>query len=406
MDLGTSGQMSDEDGLDPWKAQPLFDQEVAWHHNHDRVVHFDHNDLFYDGISDLNLIFDPSIDGVEQPRLSPSANSANDSDAIAQETSQSSTDLCRDPVELYSHLLQLYFEKIQPWLPLFHRPKFEEQFAGKLCHSDLATSSSSPESAFVLNAMFALSARYSTSDHFSGLVPITRGKSFLRQAEAILEAHNSNETSGPSLRILQGCIMLACYHLSSGITPRAWLLTGMCSRLAYELGLHRLDRESTKASSCSPEVSSNKWIDNEEKRRAWWSAWELDNFASTISRRPYGFDRDSADIFLPVSDKDWFSGNRVASASLAYEPLAAWQSLVDCPNQSEHAWYLVSLHFIRLGHELQQASHLTRKNLNDFETAVRYFSLALPPSFDNVEGVFGSEPSSGWITCTHILLQK
>lgn len=248
--------------------------------------------------------------------------------------------------------------------------------------------------------MFALSARYSISDNFSNQGPTARGEPFARQAEALLDKYNSEITSQPTLRILQGCILLACYHLSSGITSRAWYFTGLCSRVAYELDLHVLDREVINGSHVE---SPSEWVENEEKRRAWWSAWELDNFASTVSCRPYGFDRYWAEILLPVSDKDWFSGTHVASAPLEYSPLAGWQTLEDCPNQCERAWYLISVHLVRLSNEFRRG---TGKDFEDFETGVQYFALALPPKFDVSSVAFGDGSNTGWIVCTHIMLQK
>ncbi|RVX74083.1 hypothetical protein B0A52_01915 [Exophiala mesophila] len=306
----------------------------------------------------------------------------------------------------YDDLLQLYFEKIQPFLPMFHRPNFEQEFRGKINNLSLSTSSTSRESAFVLNAMFALSARFSSADAFSDRGRTARGEPFARRAEHLLENHNSSAIGQSSLRILQGCILLACYRLSSGITSRAWVLTGLCSRMAYELGLHELDRELIPGDVSSPQYVS-EWIEREEKRRAWWCCYELDHLASTLTCRPYGLDRQRTDILLPVSDKDWYAGVPVASASLTQDPLMAWQSLVDCPNQSLRAWYLVNLHLVRLGHELRELDTArAQKDVQDYKLAVKYFSLALPPSFDICSGLTNTGSDFGWVISTHIMLQS
>lgn len=254
--------------------------------------------------------------------------------------------------------------------------------------------------------MFALSARFSSSDVFRDRGRTTRGEPFARRAELLLEQHNSSATGQSSLRILQGCVLLACYRLSSGITSRAWVLTGLCSRMAYELGLHELDREPISGDMGSSQYVT-EWVDREEKRRTWWCCYELDHLASTLTCRPYGLDRQRADILLPVSDKYWYAGVPVASTSLSQDPLVAWKSLVDCPNQSERAWYLVNLHLVRLGHEVRQLDTArAQKDCQDFKTAVKYFSLALPPSFDVCSGLSHSGSEAGWVISTHIMLQR
>lgn len=304
--------------------------------------------------------------------------------------------------------IELFFEKIHIFLPLFHQPNFDREFRDKLGNSGMSPTSRSltPEDGFVLNAVFALSARYSTLEPFADLKPSARGELFAKRAEALLPRNTSVfDTAEPSLRTFQGHILLACYYLSSGITSRAWILIGTCSRIAYQLGLDTMDRDMISGRRIE---GPQEWIASEERRRAWWSAWELDNFASTVSCRPYGFDRYQTEILLPVSDRDWFRGVPVASAPLGNVPSNAWKSLVDSSNQSERAWFLVSVHLVRLARDLRRepGEPSTWKRADDFETGVKHFALALPPKFDLSPRSSGGGSAEGWIICTHFMLQR
>jgi Fungal specific transcription factor domain len=263
----------------------------------------------------------------------------------------------------------------------------------------------SQESTFVLNGMFALSARFSNSEYFSRVKPTDRGVAFAKRAQTLFEQQQDLDEQ-PTLRMMQGCILLACYYLTSGISSQAWILTGVCVRMAYELGLHDMDHNIIVENR---KQTPQEWVIGEEKRRAWWSAWELDNFASTISDRPYCFDRNRAEVLLPVSDNAWFSNTPVASAALSTDPLTAWKSLDGCPNQDERAWFLVSVYLVRLGTELFHLPKGASSQMHkDHDTAISCFALVLPSKFDISGGIsFDGEnwKSSSWIISTHLMIQ-
>lgn len=263
------------------------------------------------------------------------------------------------------------------------------------------------ETAFVMNGMFALSARFSNSKSLSETEPKDRGAPFAKRAATLFERYNAEGHEQPSLRMLQGSILQAAYYLASGVSSRAWFLTGVCCRMAYELGLHCMDHDIIYGNY---NQTTREWVQSEEKRRAWWSAWELDNFASTISCRPYCFDRHRAEVLLPTSDKAWFWAGPVASAALRTDPLTSWKSLEDCPNQDERAWFLVSIYLVRVINEMLQLPRGASAQMHkDLDTAVRCFALALPSKFDFSLNHLSFRPedrqSSGWIISTKLMLQ-
>lgn len=74
------------------------------------------------------------------------------------------------------------------------------------------------------------------------------------------------------------------------------MLAGICSRLAYELGLSELDENDYEV------LYATDWVAKEGQRRVWWLVWELDAFDSTLCKRPFAIDRHRISIMLPVSD--------------------------------------------------------------------------------------------------------
>jgi hypothetical protein len=95
--------------------------------------------------------------------------------------------------------------------------------------------------ALLLCGMFALSARHSSNPWFHSIPAPDRGQAFMEKANAYYEKCQSDQA--PSLEYLQGCILLAAYEYASGPSHRAWILAGVCVRLAYDLNLCSMDEQ-------------------------------------------------------------------------------------------------------------------------------------------------------------------
>jgi hypothetical protein len=105
------------------------------------------------------------------------------------------------------------------------------------------------------------------------------------------------------------------------------LLTSVRVRFAYDVGLNEVDGDQPfdDGAECSEDPSySDAWIRKEELRRLWWSILELETFVATLSRQPYLIERGEIKVFLPVSDKQWFSGDPIRSSPLHHEPGNVW----------------------------------------------------------------------------------
>jgi hypothetical protein len=146
--------------------------------------------------------------------------------------------------DLADELIDLYFEKVQGICPIFMREKFDREYLLSSTCRDERFSRLSPVAQFVLNGMFALSARYSSSHKFAGLDPYCRDQQFVKRATELSQSIQKDSShSVRTLQCLQGLILLTFNCLQSGPSEIAWNLTGTCVRLAYDLDLHTMDAD-------------------------------------------------------------------------------------------------------------------------------------------------------------------
>lgn len=230
-----------------------------------------------------------------------------------------------------------------------------------------------------------------------------RGFPFADKARAIYDQFVKSEEK-PSLRFLQGVILLAFYDLTSKPSFQGWLTTGSCCRIAYSLCLHQID----KTPPADERQSTHTWLEKEEKRRAWWAIYEMDNFASISASRPFNIDSSRMSVFLPVSDSAWFSNCQTSSAPLSAQGFW-WKSLSDCENQCPYAWYLVCSALVRAAYDEFEKREHSVQEVRILQSAVHCFSLGLPPIFRSLHGNFlvGDQnfADKNWVICTLILLQ-
>ncbi|KIM93634.1 hypothetical protein OIDMADRAFT_137263 [Oidiodendron maius Zn] len=301
------------------------------------------------------------------------------------------------------HRIELYFQRIQVFLPLFHRPRFEQYYLER--NNETRYINLTIDRAYMFYGMLALSARFSSSSYFGGMNPKERGSQFARQAQAIY--HKMIQDSIPhstSLVWLQGHILLAYYNQACRPALGCDLMVATCIRFAYDLGLHRIDEDEPDS------VDSEQWVRKEGQRRAWWCIWELDAFDSISSRRPFTINWNRVFVFLPVSDEAWFSNTPVRSAMLSSDLLQCWKALRDSPNQDERAWFLISNFILAQALELCQQRHVSLKSINDIETVVSCFSLLFHEKFRcGVKNPLLDDNTcskSNWSTLTRLMVQS
>lgn len=305
------------------------------------------------------------------------------------------------PQNLSFSLIELFFDKIHPWLPMLHRPRFLARYQDRLNSKSLFWEDLPVDEALLLYSMFALSARFSSSDFFGDVAPIERGTRFLPEAKALYE--QARAIVAPTLTYLQGCIALAFYYYTSEPCPQSWILTGVCVRIAYELDLADIDADETQ--NLTPE----EWVEKEEMRRTWWLVWELDTFGSTVSNRPYTIDRRRMAVMLPVSDEAWSAEAPQPSIKLNTCPGQSWRSLQGCERLDERAWFLFANYLMSLTLDMsQRIDTVSADEKLTLENEINCFKLSLPAPFRLETEVltFDSESfaRSNWIIGTNLML--
>jgi hypothetical protein len=290
---------------------------------------------------------------------------------------------------------------------LFHKPSFDDKLY----------SISIPSHRYALiAAMFAFAARWvswapekkaslqkqaATSEEYFDLA--------MRLLHAALEDCSFDE---PPFCLLQTMVLTTFYQLIKGVRGKAWRYLGTCIRIAYELKLHTIDASGVKIGSAITEPRDVvRWVADEERRRVWWTLWELDAFASSIQEAPTAIDLAYNETLLPVEDESWFSQRPTRSCMLEINPTKRWKSLQASGNKSAKAWFIVMNSYMRDAQLLSKFStplrsdrtrqscslspHSSSKPCNDnnshcdidpcrspdvLANSISCFSIALPPS--------------------------
>lgn len=316
------------------------------------------------------------------------------SPAIAKSRSETTSALAMQ-------LIQLFFDNIQPWLPLLHKPRFLAWVEEKLSVEGDVLRGLNPDEALTICSMLALAARFSNHPRFANLPALEKGDEF---AELAAQAYGKSRlSSNPPFAHIQGCILLAFYFYTSGPNKQGWILIGVCVRLAYIMGLSEIDDE-----EWVPPRPMDA-VEKEELRRAWWLVWELDTFASMTFRKPFSIDRKRMAVKLPISDQAWFAEMEIDSAEMMTNSGQIWKSLQGSPNQDARSWFLLADQCMsNVLDRLQQRHGLTLEDKVILENEVACFKIALPPALrldtEPLEFSPSTFATSNWILGIHIML--
>ncbi|QKX64662.1 uncharacterized protein TRUGW13939_11838 [Talaromyces rugulosus] len=242
-----------------------------------------------------------------------------------------------------SRLTDLYFLHITS-ISLFHRPTFERRVYVELMPEQAST---------LLASMFCLASRYAQSgDGIGALLP----ECFYEIAsDATHKQLRSCGDRPPQLFLLQALVLTTYNELVTGVRGVAWRSLGLVIRIAYEMGLHLVDMPSRSMRKDDPE-SVEVWISKEERRRLWWTIWELEVFATTIRRCPIGMDQSQHATLLPVEDTFWFDGKKSPSCFLDADPTLRWKNLQRSGNEHSRTWFIVINSFMYDAHSLANPS--------------------------------------------------
>ncbi|KAF7293581.1 Zn(2)-C6 fungal-type domain-containing protein [Mycena indigotica] len=194
--------------------------------------------------------------------------------------------------DLLETLIALYFDNVNAFLPLLHRPTFQAEVTQKLHlrHGGFAKT---------VLLVCAVAARYSTDPRVSltnvDVSPAeTAGWKWFDQVQ--LTGHLVHKT--PTLHDLQ-CYCLAAEFLDCTSTPRVtWTLVGFGVRLSQDMGAHRYKKHERRHQ-----------FEQELEKRASWILFLFESQISTALGRTFALQSHDFDIQLPILCDDEYWGS-------------------------------------------------------------------------------------------------
>lgn len=226
--------------------------------------------------------------------------------------------------------------------------------------------------------MFSLSARHLYNDKSNVRKSILDPSKFYKIASTLVHTQLQNcGDKPPPLVLLQTFIITTYYELVSGVRGIAWRSLGAAIRIAYELRLHLVDLPLKLSPTSTDSDSVDVWIAKEERRRAWWTLWELEVFATFIRKSPLGMDPKQHATLLPVDDTCWFNGEKSPSCFFEPDPVLRWKALKKSDNESGRAWFIVINSFLNDAHYLTNASvPVELSGEDDLPSCARHYSTS------------------------------
>lgn len=314
------------------------------------------------------------------------------------------------PDVLANELVDLFFDGVHNSCPIFCRSTFRQTVLHQADTAQPLFHGLSATSQLILNAMFALSARFSDTTVLAYLDPASRGDVFMARAIGLWESiYSESREEVTTFQCLQGLILLSFNLLQRGASVQTRSIVGNCTRLAYELDLHNTDADLAVLGTESSLLDIAENITREEKRRAWWTIWEMDTFSSTISLRPYAIDDRQVRVLLPLSDQCWEGNTPISSAFLGPSLDAPWQALSYSENQNERAWFLICLAILRMACETALSPMASLRGVNHIEEIIGSLLLSLPSTFHLLPNKTDIDKSNwhehSWIICCNIALE-
>ncbi|KAJ7248130.1 fungal-specific transcription factor domain-containing protein [Mycena haematopus] len=204
--------------------------------------------------------------------------------------------------DLLASLISLYFENVNTFLPLLHRPTFEAAVSQHLHLSDSVF-------AKTLLLVCAVGARYSTDPRVS--IPDTSsletaGWKYYDQVQ--LSGHLVR--THPTLYDLQ-TYCLAAEFLDCTSSPRTcWTLVGFGMRLGQDIGSHRF------------KIRSSITFEQELEKRASWVLFLFDVQISTALGRCIALQSHDFDIEMPIiCDDDYWAGSPADGTPMFSQPV-------------------------------------------------------------------------------------
>ncbi|KZV74474.1 hypothetical protein PENSPDRAFT_625698 [Peniophora sp. CONT] len=200
------------------------------------------------------------------------------------EYAQEHTMLDFPPPDLLHTLIDLYFDRQNPYMPVLHRPTFGRHLSTQLHHMDMSFG-------FLVLQVCANGARYSDDPRvfLPGVGTRSAGWIWFNQVRGRSSLHNGTSR----LFDLQSICLGTMYLMGCAAAQASWVWCGHGIRLAQDVGAHKKKTYGTSPSAV-----------DEQFKRAFWVLVLLDRHLSASMSRPCATRDDELDLDLPTPCDD------------------------------------------------------------------------------------------------------
>ncbi|CAG8359439.1 unnamed protein product [Penicillium salamii] len=189
---------------------------------------------------------------------------------------------------------QIFMDRIHPIAPLLHRQRY------------FSWARSSKKTASQLCLQYALcTLAGSISTHLRHCC-----ESFYQHTCHLLDVLAAEDKDPPQIEQIQACILLAYYDLTKRNFRRGWISTGRSIRSIQYMKLFQVDQPQNNPTSVD-------WVQEEEKRRAFWVTYTLDILISLLGEWPVSFLGYTEFVRLPAPEDRFQYGRSIEMPFLA-----------------------------------------------------------------------------------------
>lgn len=202
------------------------------------------------------------------------------------------------PPEIAASMIKRYFDLVNSYYPILHRPTFERQYFSERLHERDVWF------AAVCLAIFAVTSIWSNDPRMaSQSARMSSGEVDLRKAgwgyfSLVIDCHRVRRSLiiPVTLFELQTFPLLALFLRGTSAYPIAWILIGIGLRKAQDIGAHR-----KKMYRDTPAIDGELW------RRAFWHLVLFDALGATVLGRSSCVSQEECDVEMPseVDDEYW-----------------------------------------------------------------------------------------------------
>ncbi|KFZ24625.1 hypothetical protein V502_00894 [Pseudogymnoascus sp. VKM F-4520 (FW-2644)] len=176
------------------------------------------------------------------------------------------------PPEVLEAVIDLYFLLVQPWIPIFHEKRFRQRLKD-------------PDNKYrlevVLHAMLVAMLKH--VDRREITIDLGDIESICERSRKIVILTAMDELH---VENLQALVIICFEDIGSGRVSRAWPLVGSLTRTVEYLQLSVESEDHDNGPMLQPRPSlptSENWVEEEERRRVFWTIFNLDRFCSVTT---------------------------------------------------------------------------------------------------------------------------